>query len=150
MNENLSGWKFVAAPGKVVGLVEFKGQIIVACENAVYRLVGESLHPIHFMSSDDVAAQHTIDRHDSDCATHNMPAYPNGPCNCSLSNTTNLTQDQRKALAICRKSGRVSVSEVQRKMAIGFNAAQVICQSVVELGVVDGMELAPTLRKKAV
>ncbi len=25
-----------------------------------------------------------IDNHDSDCATHNMPAYPNGECNCSL------------------------------------------------------------------
>lgn len=24
------------------------------------------------------------DRHDSDCATHNEPAYPNGPCDCSL------------------------------------------------------------------
>lgn len=23
--------------------------------------------------------------HDSDCATHNMPAMPNGPCDCSLS-----------------------------------------------------------------
>ena len=23
--------------------------------------------------------------HDSDCATHNMPARPNGPCDCSLS-----------------------------------------------------------------
>ncbi len=23
--------------------------------------------------------------HDSDCALHNMPAYPNGPCDCSLS-----------------------------------------------------------------
>lgn len=24
--------------------------------------------------------------HDSDCAVYNEPAYPNGPCNCSLSN----------------------------------------------------------------
>lgn len=23
------------------------------------------------------------DQHDSDCATHNAPAYPNGPCDCS-------------------------------------------------------------------
>lgn len=23
--------------------------------------------------------------HDSDCATHNEPAYPNGPCDCSVS-----------------------------------------------------------------
>ena len=26
----------------------------------------------------------TIDMHDSDCSTHNMPAMPNGPCDCSL------------------------------------------------------------------
>ena len=25
-------------------------------------------------------------QHDSDCATHNMPAYPAGPCDCSVSN----------------------------------------------------------------
>ena len=25
-----------------------------------------------------------VDRHDSDCATHNMPAFPNGECDCSL------------------------------------------------------------------
>ena len=25
------------------------------------------------------------DSHDSDCAMHNEPAYPKGPCNCSLS-----------------------------------------------------------------
>lgn len=24
--------------------------------------------------------------HDSDCSMHNMPAYPNGPCDCSVSN----------------------------------------------------------------
>lgn len=23
--------------------------------------------------------------HDSDCAVHNMPAFPNGPCDCSVS-----------------------------------------------------------------
>ena len=26
--------------------------------------------------------------HDSDCATHNAPAYPPGPCDCSLAKTT--------------------------------------------------------------
>jgi hypothetical protein len=29
--------------------------------------------------------------HDSDCATHNEPAYPNGPCNCSLGAEAPLT-----------------------------------------------------------
>lgn len=28
-------------------------------------------------------AQQTLDPHDSDCGTHNMPATPNGPCDCS-------------------------------------------------------------------
>lgn len=28
-----------------------------------------------------------VDRHDSDCATHNMPAFPNGECDCSLRGT---------------------------------------------------------------
>ena len=28
--------------------------------------------------------------HDSDCAVHNMPAYPARPCDCSYSNTFNL------------------------------------------------------------
>ena len=27
----------------------------------------------------------TLTMHDSDCATHNEPAMPNGPCNCRLS-----------------------------------------------------------------
>ncbi len=30
-------------------------------------------------------APNTSDLHDSDCATHNEPAMPNGPCDCSLS-----------------------------------------------------------------
>lgn len=32
-----------------------------------------------------VVLQPKGDGHDSDCATHNMPASPNGPCNCSAS-----------------------------------------------------------------
>jgi hypothetical protein len=28
--------------------------------------------------------------HTSDCAVHNMPAYPAGPCNCGYSSTFNL------------------------------------------------------------
>lgn len=27
-------------------------------------------------------------KHDSDCAVHNMPASPNGPCDCSVSRTS--------------------------------------------------------------
>jgi hypothetical protein len=29
-----------------------------------------------------------VDLHDSDCSTHNEPAYPNGPCDCSLSKSS--------------------------------------------------------------
>ena len=29
------------------------------------------------------AKEDTEDRHASDCAVHNMPAYPNGPCDCA-------------------------------------------------------------------
>lgn len=36
---------------------------------------------IERMSPEDRAAI----GHDSDCAMHNMPATPNGPCDCSLS-----------------------------------------------------------------
>lgn len=33
-----------------------------------------------FNIDDVVTVEH--DEHRSDCATHNMPAMPNGPCNC--------------------------------------------------------------------
>lgn len=32
-----------------------------------------------------IAALRQFVGHDSDCATHNEPAMPNGPCDCSLS-----------------------------------------------------------------
>lgn len=36
----------------------------------------------------------TTDSHDSDCATHNAPAYPSGPCDCA----TGIADDIRSAL----------------------------------------------------
>lgn len=30
--------------------------------------------------------------HDSDCALHNMPAYPNGPCDCSVVGASEVTR----------------------------------------------------------
>ena len=30
--------------------------------------------------------QEYVEIHDSDCSMHNMPAYPNEPCDCSVSN----------------------------------------------------------------
>lgn len=32
--------------------------------------------------------------HDSDCAVHNMPAYPNGPCDCGLSHSIQNQRNQ--------------------------------------------------------
>lgn len=34
-----------------------------------------------YRQADEIMA--LLDPHDSDCATHNEPAYPNGPCDCS-------------------------------------------------------------------
>jgi hypothetical protein len=36
-----------------------------------------------YAQADEILA--LMDNHDSDCATHNEPAMPNGPCDCSLS-----------------------------------------------------------------
>lgn len=58
-----------------------------------------------------------------------------------------LTILQVKALGVCLDSGRVSVSEVQRKLAIPYMDAQTICQQLVDYGgVVDGLEISPNLR----
>jgi regulator of replication initiation timing len=35
--------------------------------------------------SENIKRQISEGLHDSDCAVHNEPAYPNGPCNCILS-----------------------------------------------------------------
>jgi hypothetical protein len=41
----------------------------------------------------------SVPLHDSDCAVHNEPAYPNGPCDCILSQPTSA-DDADKKLAI--------------------------------------------------
>ena len=38
----------------------------------------------------------SIPKHDSDCSVHNMPAYPNEPCNCSLSSAEVLVEALRE------------------------------------------------------
>ena len=38
----------------------------------------------------------SVPKHDSDCAVHNMPAYPNEPCNCSLSSADVLVEALRE------------------------------------------------------
>lgn len=41
-------WVYIPSPGRVVGIVEHKGEVIVATENAVFRLEGDELVPIKF------------------------------------------------------------------------------------------------------
>lgn len=60
-----------------------------------------------------------------------------------------LTKLQRKAIAVCFTSDKVSVSEVQRQLSISYADAQTLCQSIVDLGLTDGLELAPSLKRGA-
>lgn len=60
-----------------------------------------------------------------------------------------LTKLQRKAIAVCFTSEKVSVSEVQRKLSISYADAQTLCQSIVDLGLTDELELAPSLKRGA-
>ena len=61
-----------------------------------------------------------------------------------------LTDEQRKAIVVCFTSGKVSVSEVQRKLAISYNEAQQLCQSIVDLGLAQGLQLAPSLNRHGI
>jgi len=58
-----------------------------------------------------------------------------------------LTDDQRKAIVVIFSSGKVSVSEVQRKLEISYDASQELCQSIVDLGITHGLRLAPSLSR---
>lgn len=60
-----------------------------------------------------------------------------------------LTKLQRKAIAVCFTSDKVSVSEVQRKLSISYADAQTLCQSIVDLGLTDELGLAPSLKRGA-
>lgn len=60
-----------------------------------------------------------------------------------------LTDEQRRAIVVCFTSGKVSVSEVQRKLAIGYAESQTLCQSIVNMGLADGLQLCPTLTRPA-
>lgn len=59
-----------------------------------------------------------------------------------------LTKLQRKAIAVCFTSDKVSVSEVQRKLSISYADAQTLCQSIVDLGLTDELELASSLKQR--
>ena len=66
-----------------------------------------------------------------------------------MSDWQSLTKLQRKAIAVCFTSDKVSVSEVQRKLSISYADAQTLCQSIVDLGLTDELELAPSLKRGA-
>lgn len=61
-----------------------------------------------------------------------------------------LTDERRKAIAVCFTSGKVSVSEVQRKLEITYANAQSLCQSIVDLGLANGLEIAPSLTRQTI
>ena len=54
----------------------------------------------------------------------------------------------RQAVVVIHSQGRVSVSCVQRRLVIGWNQSQLICQHIVNTGIVDDLELSPTLTPK--
>lgn len=60
-----------------------------------------------------------------------------------------LTNLEVRALAICRADGRVSVSKIQRVLALGYNEAGEICQSIIDKGQCDELDLAPNLKRRA-
>lgn len=60
-----------------------------------------------------------------------------------------LTNIEVEALAICRCAGRVSVSQVQRILSIGYNEAGEICQSIIDKGQCNELELALSLTPQA-
>jgi hypothetical protein len=58
-----------------------------------------------------------------------------------------LTDIELQALVICRADGRVSVSKIQRVLAIGYNEAGEICQSIISKGQCDELEISPSLSR---
>lgn len=56
-----------------------------------------------------------------------------------------LTMEQATALCICLTSQHVSVSQVQRRLAIGWNEAKDLCQSLVDSGLIGNIECSPQL-----
>ena len=53
-----------------------------------------------------------------------------------------LTLQQATAICICLTSQRVSVSEVQRKLRIGWNEAKDLCKTLVDSGLLGDIEIS--------
>jgi DNA segregation ATPase FtsK/SpoIIIE-like protein len=60
-----------------------------------------------------------------------------------------LTNMEVQALYMCREDGRVSVSKVQRVLQIGYNEAGRLCQSIIDKGQCDELQIAPSLNTRA-
>lgn len=113
--------KELLAPRSVVGLDELLGRYITQ----------DMLEPIHNLIRDAIDADRAM-------RAQAAPAAVASP----------LTKLQRKAIAVCFTSDKVSVSEVQRQLSISYADAQTLCQSIVDLGLTDELELAPSLKQR--
>ena len=49
----------------------------------------------HILKNNEVKLEGKGDGHWSDCATHNEPAMPNGPCNCGGYSNLRLLPDEK-------------------------------------------------------
>jgi len=88
-------------------------------------------------------------RYDDHAAALARAAHAAAPKAAPAAVASPLTKLQRKAIAVCFTSDKVSVSEVQRKLSISYADAQTLCQSIVDLGLTDELELAPSLKRGA-
>ncbi len=68
---------------KEMSLLAKDNQIDVLYEKAVWLKL---LCANQLMDTQFIRAK--VEAHDSDCAVHNMPAYPNGKCDCSFTART--------------------------------------------------------------
>jgi hypothetical protein len=66
-----------------MGNIDVRGLAISAVKQALAQ-------PAPVQSAERGGAEYRCCPHTSDCAVHNMPAYPTGPCDCAYSNTFNL------------------------------------------------------------
>lgn len=58
-----------------------------------------------------IAAPEPEPLHDSDCSQHNMPAYPNEPCDCSIA-----------PVLVCVERGRVWIKRGTQSFMLAYDA----------------------------
>lgn len=57
-----------------------------------------------------------------------------------------ITAKQVLAAAACHERGRVVIASVQRVLRIGYREADELCRSIVDAGLVEGLEISPALQ----